>query len=663
MKRKQLLETAPCPEPGEHDPEHVTAASQAVSVDGRDVLNVDLFWQGRLQARYFADREKEEYASFIYGVPSGGKHQGWTRLSLGNTSRVARGKEAYDPVYTCIAGQDIVWASEKDKQRARELLDTYSLESWEAGVNGRKRIKAARRKQERINGLMDAIPEVPGEAGEWVKDEIFPGHFLFVKKGKKRFLYSCTCCGASGWKKAGWKHNELTECPKCGHKARVYRRGQEVKKRDRVTILQKADSRRWTERIFKVQCTWDRSGKRVELYAEICAVMGNGKQWGDVYYGQSQDADEYQQEWWDRNTVGKRWGRSYLWPGNLEEVLPVTGLKNMGLDILAEKKERFEVNTFIITAEGRPYLEYMIKGGFTRMAADILSAYSRYWEPEESFINIGAKKATEVLNLDGNRVDRLRNLNGGIEALRWLQYEKKREDTGSPARISRDTLDWLGKVKLEQRDCEEILQELGSVNRMANYMKKQETSPKMTAITWRDYLRMARDEGMDTADDIVRFPRDLKARHDQLVELGNQRADEERLKGYAKLDAEILKRLPEAARYYWEDDRYTIIPAGKCEELMAEGRALHHCVGRDDHYMKKMAEGKSWILFLRKKEDLEKAYYTIEIRMEDDRIVQCYSEYDRKPDTEEIRGVLERFRKSIKRDQEVRILVQAAVPA
>ena len=28
-----------------------------------------------------------------------------------------------------------------------------------------------------------------------------------------------------------------------------------------------------------------------------------------------------------------------------------------------------------------------------------------------------------------------------------------------------------------------------------------------------------------------------------------------------------------------------IVPAAKCEELMKEGRALHHCVGAGDTYM------------------------------------------------------------------------------
>ena len=91
-----------------------------------------------------------------------------------------------------------------------------------------------------------------------------------------------------------------------------------------------------------------------------------------------------------------------------------------------------------------------------------------------------------------------------------------------------------------------------------------------------------------------------------------------------------------------------IIPAGRCEELMNEGRTLHHCVGASTQYMEKMAAGESWILFLRKKKELEKPYYKIEIDMEDDSILEWYSEYDRKPDEKQIKKLLDAFRKSIR---------------
>ena len=137
---------------------------------------------------------------------------------------------------------------------------------------------------------------------------------------------------------------------------------------------------------------------------------------------------------------------------------------------------------------------------------------------------------------------------------------------------------------------------------------------------------------------------------------------EKRMEGYADLDCRIRERLPEASKYYWENERYMIVPAAKCRELMEEGRTLHHCVGRDDHYMKKMAEGRSWILFLRKKEAPDRPYYTIEVDMQRDEIIQWYSAFDRRPDAVEIKKVLNTFRRNIERKSAaIRIQVPAAV--
>ena len=136
-----------------------------------------------------------------------------------------------------------------------------------------------------------------------------------------------------------------------------------------------------------------------------------------------------------------------------------------------------------------------------------------------------------------------------------------------------------------------------------------------------------------------------------MVERINARKNEKQLqearKKYKKKDQEIMVHLPETRKYFWENEEYMIIPAGKCEELVREGQQLHHCVGASDLYMDRMAEGKSWILFLRKKEDINTPYYTIEIDMESNKIKQWYSAFDRKPDEEKIQKLLSTFTKQI----------------
>lgn len=456
----------------------------------------------------------------------------------------------------------------------------------------------------------------------------------------------------------------MTTCPKCGASVKAYSRKQEQTAKAPVILLQ-ACGEEWVERQFRAVCTWKAGEtKEVQLYEEARAIIPKGECWGKVYYGTESDADEFSQDWWDKNQLNKRFMPSYLYPGNLDEVLPYGKLQNSGLDLLAKKKEKLEVNKFITTFQQRPWLEYLTKTGLSRLVADIVRKYGWWGEPNAICRN--AENLKELLRLDGNRVSRMKRLNGGFNTLEWMQYEKEREGTGQRIKISQESLEYLTVKNVSKSNCEEILKELGSVNRMVNYMKKQRINPQTLTQIWKDYLRMARDEGMDTSDDIVRLPKDLKTRHDQLVELINARKDEERLKKekkkYAGLNKKIEKQLPVAKRYYWEDDNYMIIPAGSCEELVTEGRTLHHCVGSSDHYMENMAEGKTWILFLRKKENPEKPYYTIEIDMKDDTILQYYAEYDRKPDQKAISRVLDKFKRSIKR-QQVTVRIRAAAIA
>ncbi len=54
--------------------------------------------------------------------------------------------------------------------------------------------------------------------------------------------------------------------------------------------------------------------------------------------------------------------------------------------------------------------------------------------------------------------------------------------------------------------------------------------------------------------------------------------------------------------------------------------------------MAKMASRQTFILFLRKKDDKEVPYYTLEVEW-DGKIRQWYGAYDRQPDKEEIQSI------------------------
>lgn len=640
MKRTALLrDVPPCAAP-DGISEDVLAVSQIVEHDGKSILNIDLFYDGVLRGRYFADVREKCHNANVDGK--------WYRCSLNNVARVCKGKETLKGC-DYYFDEDWKYASDADADRAWEYLGNR-IDTFEYKTNQVKYERAYQRKRQRIDGVMNEIPCIPDGVAAWLDEEIFPGDYLFFKKGK-RTGYTCTACRAKSWRKKPWKHGEMAACPKCGAPVKAYSRRNEVMKREPVVILQ-PHGEGWLERQCLAECRWSSAGKEIEIYEEIRVVIGKGKCYGTEYYGTRRFANEIEQDWWDRNGENKHFAPSYLYPDNLQEALPCGGLEHSGLDVIAKEKVKLNINRFILRYNDQPWLEYLIKAGLYRLAADIANSY---YVPELTCPYGSNLKGT--LQLDGNRVNRLKQLNGGLNTLGWLQYEEESEFDGHRIKISQESLEYLDAKKVRLEDCRMILQELGSVNRMVNYLKKQKESPRTVVQTWRDYLRMARQEGMDTTDDIVRLPKDLKARHDQLVERINARRDEERRmkekEKYAYLDTRIRERLPDVKRYFWEDDTYMIVPAGRCEELVEEGRALHHCVGANDFYMTAMADGRSWILFLRRKSELDKPYYTIEIDMYTDEIKQYYSAYDRQPDKEVIRKVLDKFRRSLRKTQRI----------
>ena len=520
---------------------------------------------------------------------------------------------------------------------------------YENNINGDKYMNAIKRKEKRIAEMMDKVPTLPEGLEDWLKKTVFPGNYLFVTKKKKRTDYFCTACQTSSWRKNGWHHGEQTVCPKCGKEVTVNSRTKQIQKREPVLVLQVMDKYNWMERQLRTRCTWGADGKEIEIFEDIRAIIPIHKTWGKLWYGTYKEADEFGQDFWDKNQINKRFYESYLYPENLKETLPYGDLQYSGLDIIANRHQKINVNTFIVTYQDRKWVEYWIKAGLLRMTADLAKNYGMWGNP--NYIRASESNLTRHLMINKNRLQRLKSMNGRLCTLRWLQYEEKREAQGSKKRITQESLDYLEEKHISPEECKEILKATGSVNRMVNYMKKQKISPHNLMNTWNDYLRMAENEGMDITDDIVRLPKDLKARHDELVERINARKNEKQLqearKKYKKKDQEIMVHLPETRKYLWENEEYMIIPAGKCEELVREGQQLHHCVGASDLYMDRMAEGKSWILFLRKKEDINTPYYTIEIDMENDKIKQWYSAFDRKPDEKKIQKLLNAFTKQI----------------
>jgi hypothetical protein len=151
---------------------------------------------------------------------------------------------------------------------------------------------------------------------------------------------------------------------------------------------------------------------------------------------------------------------------------------------------------------------------------------------------------------------------------------------------------------------------------------------------WTDYLYAAGEIGYDLKNPVVILPKELDIAHNEATgehrrRLEAARKAEEREKKQRQAENDwytwIGLRLQEAARrkhcadelqkrelrYSYSDSEYFIRPAANADEIIAEGKALEHCVGG---YAQRHVEGKLTICFMRRASDPDKPWLTIEMQ-------------------------------------------------
>ena len=128
------------------------------------------------------------------------------------------------------------------------------------------------------------------------------------------------------------------------------------------------------------------------------------------------------------------------------------------------------------------------------------------------------------------------------------------------------------------------------------------------------------------------LPHDFKRWHDiRINEYKSKRAMDEADKKKALI--ETFRKVAEKylPLQYDKQNDYVVIIAMSPFDLISEGEALHHCVGRMG-YDQKMIRGESLIFFIRKKDEPSTPFVTIEYSPKSKRILQCYGNKNSHPD-------------------------------
>ena len=504
---------------------------------------------------------------------------------------------------------------------------------------------------------MEQTPELPRDWNQWVAKVGIPENYIFYRydrKGAKEGV--CTYCEKEVPIICP-KHNKQGTCPCCRHKVIFKAEGRAAgvvstdieemyliqRCEDGVMVREftgsrsykKSEGYRITECRFSEvrRCIFDKEGHARKAYY-----------WGDYKHAEqrwiqtrfcSVEANSYY--YFYHTYEGRVYGRTL--PDLAKKELQKTGLA----EAVTVVKE-IDPEKYLLVWAKVPELEQLAKAGLARLVEECIHKNDKVVNCFHHRLFGGLKR---ILGIDSQELARLRKANGGISFLKWLQYEKA---TGKP--LPDHVIRWFCQEEISQEDLKFISDRMSMVQ-IYNYVRRQMKESKMKSrevlTTWSDYLSMAERFHMDTRDAIVYRVRKLRRRHDEMVERCNGKVS------IVLKAGEILREYPHVEQIYdsirdiyeYGDEEYSVVCPRCIEDVLVEGDNLHHCVGSSDRYWERIERRESYVLFLRRSGDKEKAYYTLEIEP-DGTVRQQRTMYDRQEkDIEEAKKFLRKWQKEV----------------
>lgn len=432
-----------------------------------------------------------------------------------------------------------------------------------------------------------------------------------IRLGKQQYGY-CTYCNKE-YETEGLKHNKETICPGCGSKVKVKSSGigrkylwddayfihYEKSKIDKDVIVAKGV---FAERSYKGDYKNIKNYYKVEaLYIfKIKEPMMLTKSFWNM--------DQREYCWGKRKSVyslNNFSGRVYR-AVNLESIEDAIKETPYQYSMYRKYKDHSEDSLrYFELLSKYPRVEDLTKLGFQEVIRTKLCNGQTH-----NVINWRGKTVFKMLRINKAELKELMNFEGRKSAyfLKLYQLNSKQKNKLS--------LDELKHLEMQTEDNPDRLQEIlnyTTLYKAGKYIKKQEEIyiKKFyrgflgVVYDWKDYIKDCKKLKMDIKKDSVLFPKDLYTAHQNTIKQIKYQEDK-------ALDEKMNKREEEInKKYYFEDKDYIIRAVKSTKEIIDEGKALYHCVGG---YAGSHAEGNTNILVIREKKNIDKPYYTIEIK-------------------------------------------------
>lgn len=647
-------------------------------VEGIAVLNI--YVDKALKARYCMDSNSHEYA-VLKESPSGDWI--WHTIRI-NILLDSYSYSAWRYGYKSL-NKDVL--SDTDRKDIKKLLgegvwcsEPFSIiSSHELHYSTDKRWRYADNRRKRVDEYMSTTPELPDGIEEWIfKAAGMEERFI---KSPIDGLYYCSACGNGIDREMLGKPNALSKCPECKAMGiKMLTRCGHYEEETNMSIIQNMGDGSAVMRHFDIMVRFADEKKEILMSEATRVVMpkdGRRTKYvgcdiyynqipkrGNTYYGEefSEDTDFDNRG----NGANRRMKPEYLYPEGIDNLKDTRMEKWIYFLQIASRLNMFiDYNSIIsvLSQNLASICELLIKGRFYNLVKDVSKSCDVWYGKYSGSLNTKGESITEVLGLSKQAVNRIRDRNGNMQMLKYLQYA---ETSGN--RFSDKALEWFCKNNVKITNYKGNLYtfaELFTPEAAMNYFERQrrESYPSWPISSiieeYEDYMNMALAAGKDIFDEMVYRPRELKRRHDELVvnkqklEIAKkmQESPEQRAK-----EAEAMRqRFPGAEenlakvkdKYTWSDDKYIVIVPESLTEIMIEGNALHHCVGASDRYFDRIMNDETYICFLRTKEEPNLPFYTLEV--EPGGTIRQHRGYmDEEPNIDEVKIHLKAWQKEVR---------------
>lgn len=252
-----------------------------------------------------------------------------------------------------------------------------------------------------------------------------------------------------------------------------------------------------------------------------------------------------------------------------------------------------------------PQIEMAVKLGFSDAVEELIE----YGRKNAKLLNWRAKSPKDFLKLPAQDAKAVQRAGIGLDGLK-----KWKKQAGS-LRFGRymEIMERVGKENMDMLcSCaSDAGCSLEAALRYAEHLRPpcpQYGVPMRDILrAWNDYLHMAHTLGYDLSEKTVAMPRDLQQRHDAAAETIKVESGREEMKKYKR-----RRRMLEKKYGFAMEGLRVVIPVSSAE-IVQEGKTLHHCVGG---YAARHIEGKTTILFIRKRRTPGRSFLTVELQQD-----------------------------------------------